>query len=262
MKNLAVSLMAFILSGPLFADTEPPLTNADVVKIAGMHLGDDVLIAKINQAPAVNFDLSGQGLSNLQRGGVSSPVIAAMLKRTTPATTSSNQAGVPPELAQARVSAAIAMATGQHQRGVRLRTKDGEVELSGRQGEYQVKFVVFAYLGFWNYNGVASKSRTTDRRPELLATLAFDPHDVQESSYSFLVKLDPSKRGDIRSLKVGKGMMGGARPNAIPDRDWTVDYNAVQDSPGFWRITPKRDLEPGEYGLYSGGLLYDFAVDK
>ena len=31
----------------------------------------------------------------------------------------------------------------------------------------------------------------------------------------------------------------------------------------MWRITPKVDLAPGEYGFYNmGGFLYDFAVDK
>jgi len=69
MRTLAFAGLLLVFAGSLFAQqpsgSEAPLTNADMVKLAGLHLGDDVLIAKVNQAPAVNFDLSGEGLSKL-----------------------------------------------------------------------------------------------------------------------------------------------------------------------------------------------------
>lgn len=65
---------------------EAPLTNADVVKLMKLDLGDEIVIAKINQAKAVNFELSTDGLIQLKRDGVSKEVISAMLKMTTPQT--------------------------------------------------------------------------------------------------------------------------------------------------------------------------------
>ena len=103
----AFLLLVFAVSGPLFAQqptaAEAPLTNADVVKLIGLGLGDNVVIAKVNQAASVNFDLSADGLTKLKSSRVSSDVIAAMLKRATPAA----QPNLPPEVA-ARINAAKA----------------------------------------------------------------------------------------------------------------------------------------------------------
>jgi hypothetical protein len=63
---------------------EAPLTNADVVKLCKLDLGDEVVIAKINEAKAVHFTLGTDSLVALKQDGVSKDVIAAMLKRTTP----------------------------------------------------------------------------------------------------------------------------------------------------------------------------------
>jgi hypothetical protein len=87
MRTLAFAGLLLVFAGSLFAQqpSEAPLTNADVIKLVGLHLGDDVVIAKVNEAPAVNFDLSPEGLSKLQSSGASSGVITVMLKRSTPA---------------------------------------------------------------------------------------------------------------------------------------------------------------------------------
>ncbi len=61
---------------------EAPLTNAAVVKLCKLDLGDEVVIAKINQAKVVDFKLDTDSLVTLKREGASKDVIAAMLKRT------------------------------------------------------------------------------------------------------------------------------------------------------------------------------------
>jgi hypothetical protein len=185
------------------------------------------MIAKINQAAAVNFDLSTEALSKLQSSGVDSSVIAAMLKRSTPGAQGAVSSR---EVAQARSRATIAAAMGQGI--VTLHTKEGDIELAGRPGEYEFKHFVVVNMSFMNYPGAASKFRTTDRRPSLLAQVDKDPNDKQESSISYLVKLDPSKRKDQRSLKVGQAFRTGAGSGA-PDDDWILPYDSTQDSPGF-----------------------------
>ena len=66
----------------LTAQTKP-LTNADIVSLAKLAMGDDVIIAKINQAAAVDFKLEVTDLEALKKAGVTSPVISAMLKKST-----------------------------------------------------------------------------------------------------------------------------------------------------------------------------------
>ena len=62
---------------------EKPLTNPDVIELAKLGLGDSVVIAKIRQAPAVQFDLETNDLAALKKAGVSGAAIAAMLERAT-----------------------------------------------------------------------------------------------------------------------------------------------------------------------------------
>lgn len=243
-------------SGPLSAQqpagSEAALTNADVVKLITLGLGDDVAIAKLNQSPAVNFDLSPDGLAKLKSDGVSKEVMAAMLKRATP--TASNAALHPALLA--------ALDAQSLSSDVRLRSKDGETKLVGRRGEHRFIYFVFGAMNFFNYPGAASKFLTVDRRPTIIARLQDDPRDQQGGNVAFLVKLESDKKADTRALKIGqasKRVGFGA-----PDTDWTLPFDAEQESPGVWRIAPTADLEPGEYGLYFSrrSTLYDFAVGQ
>jgi hypothetical protein len=70
------------------------------------------------------------------------------------------------------------------------------------------------------------------------------------------------------------GRWGGTISNA-PDESCNVQYTAIEEKPGLWRITPKGELDPGEYGLFwwAGSpmtkslrgappmSLYDFGLD-
>lgn len=63
---------------------EAPLSNTDIVKLSKLGFGDDVVIAKINQAARVNFQVATDDLISLKDQGVSSGVIAAMIRRSSP----------------------------------------------------------------------------------------------------------------------------------------------------------------------------------
>jgi len=47
-----------------------------------------------------------------------------------------------------------------------------------------------------------------------------------------------------------------------PDEDWMVAYASSEDEKGIWRLTPKGDLELGEYGLFDGLRLFAFSVTR
>ena len=59
---------------------EKPLTNDDVVAMSKASLGDDIIIAKIQQSNA-QFDTSADALIRLKKSGVSKGVMDAMLKQ-------------------------------------------------------------------------------------------------------------------------------------------------------------------------------------
>jgi hypothetical protein len=87
--------LVIVVCGCLFpamlCATEAPLTNRDVVSLSQLGIGDAAVIAKIRQAPAVDFGLSVDALSDLKKVGVSGAVIAAMLDRAAGAVTATGQ---------------------------------------------------------------------------------------------------------------------------------------------------------------------------
>ena len=232
---------------------EAPLTNADVVKLCKLDLGDEVVIAKINQAKAVNFNLDTDSLVRLREQGVSKEVVAAMLKRATP-----TPRPVPAAPSQGLVPGA---APGDAM-DVRLSAKDGDTELIGHGGEYSTTMAVVTVLAFMDYPGISAKTRTTDRQPAFVLTTQ---EEVPQNS-TWVVMADRDKKHNVRSVKVGRfgaAMFFGAGRLEFhkPDKDWTVPYDIQQEQPGVWRLTLKKSLKPGEYGVYHAGKLYDFGVD-
>lgn len=66
---------------PPYRPVEPPLTNAEVLRLWRAGLGTDLVVAKIRQAPSEDLDVAADALIVLHRAKVSDPVILAMLKR-------------------------------------------------------------------------------------------------------------------------------------------------------------------------------------
>lgn len=61
---------------------ESALRNEDIVSLVKIGLEDNLIIAKIQAAKSIDFDLSTTGLVALKTAGVSNAVIDAMMKRT------------------------------------------------------------------------------------------------------------------------------------------------------------------------------------
>ena len=60
---------------------EKALGNDDILSLVKVGLDDSLIISKINQAPAVAFDLSTEGIVALKTAKVSNGVIDSMMKR-------------------------------------------------------------------------------------------------------------------------------------------------------------------------------------
>jgi len=245
-RSMVGTVMVVILmaAGAAWAvGDEKPLRNADVIQLTKAGLGDAVIIAKINSVRDVEFDLATDELVRLREAGVSKDVITAMIGRTGQATSSAEPTG--PKV--------VLFASGS------------QTDLTPVDGD--VKTIVAPFVGmrrFVVFSEVAAKVRTKDRRPSLLLASDRDPRKGW-----WLVKLDQDKDPEDmdRSIDVESPGMWGGVLSSSPDEDSVVNHDVVEEKPGLWRFTPRKDLKPGEYGLYVGkgeraSTLYDFGIDK
>jgi hypothetical protein len=89
MKHAACTAMlasAYLLLGVASATAQSAkaLTNEDVLVLVKVGLADEVIIAKIQQAPEEALDVSTDTVLNLSKAGVGQGVIQAMVERVAP----------------------------------------------------------------------------------------------------------------------------------------------------------------------------------
>lgn len=259
-------LLMILLGGFYSAAAQPakakPMTNDDVIALAGAGISDDVIIAKIEQTKSKGFDLSTDGIIRLKQSGVSQQVIAVMLGKEPAAAT----APVAP-IRGAAPSGASPFGDS-HARGdgqvdgntMMFEARDVTKRVKSIEGEFHQ--AGFAGIGtqFMVYPGAKASVRTRDTRP----TMTF-AHETTPQQYVFLIKIDSDAQDNDRSVKIGsfwKGRGGFSTKDAAkPDPDWTLPYIAKENPEGVWHITPANDLPAGEYGLYYKGGLWAFGVD-
>jgi len=247
---LALSTMTRAESPPA---SGPPMTNADVVKMAKLGFGNQVIEAKIDQAPAVNFKLEVEDLSKLKSAGVSQSVISAMLRRSSagnaPAMGESPQPGVP---------GPNGMPVYSDVGRVKLLAKDhSAVDLRAIGGSMSTTFAYVTTLMHANFPGEKADVRIQDKRPALLIKSPNSP-----KGHFYLVAAEVDSKDGVRSVKMGNSRFFGVKNAGAPDSDNQIAYDVVAEGPDTWRLTPTKDLRAGEYGLWSSmAELYDFGVD-
>lgn len=225
------------------------LTNQDIIKLSQVGLDPDVIITRIRTASKVDFRLETDNLIALKKAGVSQKVIAAMMRRAT------NMTAEVPEVPAGGE-------TGNPQTSdwtVRLITTSGPLDLESMVGNMSYGFL--GAMTFNDFPGARAQIRTKDHSPTILLNFKSNP-----KGKFFLVKTDPSKKKEKRSVKLGHGFM---KNSTIPDKDWTVPCTFTHERAHSWQMSPAHPLEPGEYGVYvasnnmlAAGELYDFGVDK
>jgi len=231
------------------AAVEPALTNSAVVDLCKAGLGDDLVIAKIKQAPNVDFQLDTDSLLALRKQGVSSEVVKAMLEKTT----ARPVVNLPP----APFAAGIPGRSG----GAVLSTKDGEFPLTLRMGDLTTTGFAFVQMRYLNVSGIHSPTRTNDHGCSILVNSDIDPATSDQFQ---VVILDTDDDDKIRSMRLGRGsaFREGMRDFLAVDSDYVVHYTTQPAGTNTFRIIPSSPLAPGEYGVLTGGMsLYDFGVD-
>lgn len=245
---------ALVAAGAVWAaESEKPLDNTEIIKLTKLDMGDDVILAKIKSASAVQFATTTDDLMKLKAAGVSKAVMAAMVDRS--------DAGTTQEPAPSRASSAAGAGGGS----VTLIATDGTVALKPIDGE--VKTFVAPFVGFKRFivfDELAAKVRTKDRKPSVTIASGKDPGPTY-----WFVKLDQDTDEEDRNRGMdveSPGMWGGSLSSA-PDDDFRIKCEKTEVKPGLWRYTPVKELKPGEFGIYVGkgeqsGVVYDFGVDK
>lgn len=244
MRHLAsLLLLLSLLSVAIPAQAEDALTNAAVVSLVELDLGDEVVIAKINQAPSVAFTLATEDLAALKEAGVSGPVIAAMLDRSTaPVVAPAPAAPVPT---------------------VRLVDSAGEHALVGRTGAYRYENRLMVVVTYADMDGLEAELRVSEPRPTFLIKSENSP-----SGSFFLAHARRYDKKGKREVKGGTMSAFGGGNTMRPHEAWTVEWEAEQTSPGLWTLRPTSDLGGGEFAIWRIGdslignvTLYDFAID-
>lgn len=262
----AVLLVLTLLTAPLgrAAEADAPLTNAEVVRMVEVGLGDSVVVAKIEQAPAVAFDLETDDLVVLKEAGVSDAVLTAMLERATdrPPERSHGGRGAPAgpgtDMVATPMGPMAMPGAGSGPRDIWLETDDGEVALTGIVGEMSWTNAYLVRFLFLNFPGLDSEVRIDDSNPTVYLVTDRNP-----LGRFWVVTLDRDKDDNVRSVKMGSGGPFGGKMSNTPDTDWTVPFTSADEGGGVWSLELKKELKPGEYGVLvrSSQELYDFAVE-
>ena len=272
---LAATLLA-CLSTSAHAE---PLTLNSVVALSQSGIGDDAIVAKI-RSTSTHIDLSVDQMMALKTKGVSGPVIAALL--TSPqglqavvmSVDSPNPADLHP--------AGVYMLDGSVSK---MRRIDPTVSNQAKTG---------GILGYALTGGIASMSvkaaiqggtarvHATDRRPVFY--FFFDESNPQVgptttswaagtsatvTAPSEFTLIHMAAKSGRREARVGSMNIGGAKAGVMDKDRLVFDYELVR--PGVFKVQPKTDLEPGEYGFIyalSGGnvggavtaRIFDFSV--
>lgn len=233
--------------------TQEVLTNDAVVAMKKGGLADPVILAKIRASQA-KFDVSTPALIRLKEAGLSDQIIEAMVSHSGPG-------GPPPAGAAATRDASGLPSTSRE--SIFHALGDKYIELMAAVSSVETNFAVFTSKSELVLKGRKAEYRIADRKPVFFS--AFAPNEVP------LVKLKPGDSHDDRNLKISKGSFapfGGTHKFGVRSED-KVDVASEKDPRGFFRITPREPLTPGEYGFIlthgfaagGSGKIYDFGVD-
>ena len=216
----------------VFQDTQKSLTNDDVVKMLAAGLSESTIVQVIDKVPS-NFDTSPDALIKLKQQGVTSKIIEAMLELATrnspktPTTSKGVFAQNGPEWKRIEEVSSIEV------RNV------GNIASTVTLGIKEVRVVCV-------FRGENAELQLDNRRPVFrLAGLGASARDV----YIVAMRLNPDRR-DLEMGRSGliKKLSYGFRKRDVRD----VDVKRLGED--LLEVTPKRDLEPGEYILVLGGV--------
>lgn len=208
-------------------------------------------------------------------GVVAAPASAA--SQSAPAPTASAAASSQPAMAQAASSDSRQAAVAAMLKpipgltympntvvGVVLSTAKRDLKIEPIAGSVGSTNVYVGVLFYADFAGEHAPTVIKDSHPVFHTMLGVDPNGLL-----YLVKVKVNTDTNNRSVKLGRAGFMRYTAASTPDTDWVIPTTIKSDGPGLWSLTPKSDLAPGEYGVYSvaqngqggvSGQLYGFVV--
>lgn len=268
------------------------LTNETVTDMTKAGLSTAILVAKI-RASRTDFDVSSDALIRLKQDGVDEDVIAAMIDAAGAAPAPGTRRRIALNRAQPAPRAISWYPPTPSESGIYFLKElgaEGQLVLVEPSIYTQSKST-----GAWKQaltygiakvryktvlSGAHARLQITDRRPTFYfyfdvpnaglssANSAWGP--ATSANEFILARLDVKKSS--RELEVGEsGQYTGQKYGVATKASRDFDYERLE--PGVYKVTPKADLEDGEYCfLYAGGVatsgagagpkLFDFGVKK
>jgi len=288
---LALMLAVFLPAGAR-AQAAAPLTNDDVIKMVQAKLPDGVIVAKIKSSPC-KFDTSLDALIKLKQAGISDAVMQAMAEAGASAASTTSGPAVkqpPPDPNDPLAEHDPGIYYVRQNPGGRRMTQLEPTAYSG--GKLTGMFTTGLTYGIkktkWKavVRGRLARVRITEHAPTFYfyfeqkhGTLSYS--GVPGGAFMFgglsapsqftLVRFDPKK--DHRELIVGE--WGAYRASSGTREEDVQDFDFERVAPGTYKVTLRKDLEPGEYcffntgqatpagpmGGYGGGMLFDFGIN-
>lgn len=294
MGKFLLALLAFnsiaALAQPARAQTAPAspaaassLDNAGVVALSKAGLPDEAIIAKIRTSKT-SFDLSTDGLIALKSAGVSGPVMAAMIAPTAAPAQELSIDSPDPKVPHYPGLYLLERAAGDGKMTRIDPTMTTQARTSNVLG-YALTMGIASASVKASIAGDSAKIQTSNRRPVFYAYFEESvPRALQGSNASTwasgvgtttsspaevtLVRF--AEGDDRRDAKVGRINIAGSK-SGVMEKD-QIPFDSEMLRPGVYRITPKADLAPGEYGfiqaLAGGGTqgamtarVFDFGIE-
>lgn len=239
------------------------LTVADIRRLVQAGLPEDLIIAKIRQNGKA-FDLTTDELLDLKKAGASANVLKTMIDPTTPPSSSSARGAASAPAAQSGVPIPDEVGVYWAEAGTQLRRIEGIAVSNMRTGSTLASRMT---LGLKRarinaqLNGSRAELRITERQPQFVFYL---PEDASVGDY---VLLRLAEREDVRQIELGERTMWKEQTGV--DHAKQVDFTYTRLKSRIYLLTPKGELQAGEYGFYvaSGvelkkatGRIYDFGI--
>ena len=248
--TLVLAVVSLTLLSATSLTAQEVLTNDSVIAMKKAGLSDALIIAKIRTSQT-KFDTSTNSLITLKGAGLSDGVIEAMVGHAGPSGSLPAVASPAPAAAgpAAGRESIFHLANGRY------------VELKSAMSSMESNVAFFSSSSELVLKGRKAQYRTGEKQPVFYS--AWAPNEVP------LVKLKPGDSNDDRNLKISSGgfhPFGGTQKMGIRSQD-TIDVDSEKDARGFYKLTPKKPLGPGEYGFVltfgsvGAGKVYDFGVD-
>ncbi len=248
---ITTAVVALFLSNPVSAE---PLKNDDVIKLIDAGLGDEAVIAKIETEEG-DYQTDVDTLLSLRDAGLSSSVIAAMVKKASAPVALSDSS--PDPLVPHYAGVYLMDEWSEEPQMLRIdpttstQTKTGGLlgyAITGGIASASVKAVI---------PGSEAKHRAPKMKPVFYAYMNSSEGNnagtfstgfgsaVQSPNEFSLVKLKQKK--NRREARIGSLNIAGAKAGVM-DKD-QIAFSYEQVAPGVFKITPDQDLEEGEYGF-------------